>query len=167
MKSNYRIIATIAKPGKILGLLLIALWLNTSLSAQCTASFTYTLGTNGQVSLTNTSVGTTTNTTTNWSWSGWSGYGSSTQQSPTFTFTYNGTYYIYLSIYDSLANCQSYATDTVVITNAQPCQVSFTYTASSIYSYKFSIIRIECINKFAFLSASTDNVIQKEIPLYI
>ncbi len=111
--------------------LILFLGLSNLAKAQCAASFIYTVGSNGLVSLTNTSVGTTTNTTYNWSWSGSSGWGTSNVPSPNFTFTYNGTYYVYLQIYDSLANCQSYAMDTIVITNAQPCQVSFTYTIST------------------------------------
>ncbi len=130
MKTTNRIIATIINPKRFFGLLVLSLCLSTGLFAQstCTASFTYTLGTNGQVSLTNTSVGTTTNTAYQWSWQGMSSWGYSYQTSPTINFTYNGTYYIYLNMSDSNANCQSYVMDSVVITNAQACQVSFTYT---------------------------------------
>ncbi len=123
-----QIISTLVK--RFLATLILGIWLTASANAQmlCQAAFTYTVGTGGQVSFTNTSVTTGTNTAYTWWWSGNSGYGTSSQTSPTFTFPYNGTYYVQLNMSDSLANCNSTAADTIVITNAQACQVSFTYT---------------------------------------
>jgi len=130
-KTTTKIISTLINFKKVLSVVLLVLAFSFSGHSQgCTAAFTYTLGSNGQVSFTDASVGTTTNTAYNWSYSGFSGWGSSTAPSPTFTFTYNGTYYVYLNISDSMANCQSSVMDTIVITNGQTCQVSFTYTVS-------------------------------------
>lgn len=90
------------------------------------ASCTYTVGSNGQVSFTNTSVGTPY-------WLQWTfGDGNwSTQVSPNHTYSYNGTYIITLFMNDQTNVCNSTFQDTVVITNAAPppvCNASFTYT---------------------------------------
>lgn len=107
--------------------LLLAFSFTGRAQALCQASFTYSVS-GSQVTLTNTSANTTTNTAYYWSWSGPGGWGQSSVASPTFNFTYNGTYYVYLMITDSLANCQSYVQDSIVITTGQACQVGFTYT---------------------------------------
>lgn len=109
---------------------LLALCFNLSLKAQCNASFTYTL-TGNQLSMTNTSTGTTGNTSYWWSWYSQSASGWSSQQNPVANLTYNGSYVIYLSIYDSIGNCNSTAVDSFIFSGGQNCQVSFTYTVGS------------------------------------
>lgn len=101
--------------------------------AQCQAGFTYTVGTAGQVSFTNTSVNTNTATTFYWNYGDGS---SSTGPNASHNYLYNGSYFVWLNITDSLnggSSCSSSFMDTVVITNAATCNLSvnFTYTLGS------------------------------------
>ncbi|MGZ3862639.1 MAG: PKD domain-containing protein [Bacteroidia bacterium] len=108
-----------------------ALLLSLSGTAQssCQAAFTYTIGSNGQVSFSDT---TTLPFPIDYSWNFGDGQ-SSNQQNPVVTYAYNGTYNVSLSIADSSAGCNSYTTTPVVITNASPCnlQAAFTYTVDT------------------------------------
>ncbi len=132
MKKNTknRIISTLVK--RFLATVVLGIGLTTSAYAQtfCQAAFTYTVGSNGQVSFTNTSTGT--DSSTNYLWNFGNGTYSNLS-SPSYTFAYNGTYYITMGIDSSNSGCSSYATDSVTITNGLTCSLNaaFTYTAGS------------------------------------
>lgn len=110
----------------------LALWgMCSQAQSTCTAAFTYTVGSGGQVNFTNTSTGTGMFTNSNWD------FGDSYQAnsaSPTHTFLFNGTYAVTLAITDSIQGCSSTFTDSVTINNAQnnfSCNAGYTYTLSS------------------------------------
>jgi len=99
---------------------------NTQNTPTCTAAFTYTLGSNGQVSFSNTSSGTVVNPVYNWNF----GNGNtSAVSSPSYTYLYNGTYNVYLYGYDSTGtNLTCYASQLVTISNALNCGDSAYFT---------------------------------------
>ena len=102
----------------------------------CQANFTYIVGSNGQVSFSNTSTGAVgANPYYHWDFGDESN--DLYQFNPgTHSFVYNGTYNVTLGIGDSSfmgTGCNSYTTEVIVITNATPCNlnVNFTYTVGS------------------------------------
>jgi|ERR1700757_740979 len=102
--------------------------------SSCQASFTYTLGTNGQVLLASNSTGTTVNTNYNWAWDGnISNIQGNNITSTNATF-YNGHHLLTLTISESSANCHSTFSDSVDVTSGVPCplQPSFTYVIDTI-----------------------------------
>jgi len=103
------------------------------LNCTLSAAFTYTAGSNGTVNFTDASTGVDPGMIYSWTWSSTSNYanGSSAQQSPSFTFPYNGTYFVTIRVGDPAQICYKTQTQTIVITNTQPCQVSFTYTVGA------------------------------------
>ena len=130
---------------KILGVAALCLGLSSIAVAQCSinASYTYTIGTNGQISFSNTST-VPADTIVSYSWD-FGDNTSSTDTNVTHTYAYNGTYNIYLYAYsyhyytnpDSLnadssleISCESNYHQTITISNAAPCslQANFTYT---------------------------------------
>jgi len=130
MKKTTKIIATIGSFKKAFFLLLLLSGLSFAAKSQmlCQASFTYTLGTAGQVSFTNTS---STSGTPTYYWNFGNG-ATSNAQSPIYTYPYNGVYAVTLTILDSLNNCYSTYTDSLMISNTQnqpSCNASFVYTA--------------------------------------
>ncbi len=91
----------------------------------CNSSFSYTIGTNAQVSFTSLGSGLS------YYWSFGNAIGSSdTIPNPTFNYVYNGTYYVTLQLQDSVGfYCDS--TQVITITNGSPlptCDSAFTYT---------------------------------------
>jgi PKD repeat protein len=86
------------------------------ISAQCTANFTYSIGLNGMVTFTDTSIGTNTSTTYSWFYSGG---GNSSGATTSHSFGVNGTYTVYHSIYVP-GSCTVSTSQTLVISNA-PC----------------------------------------------
>lgn len=110
----------------------LALWGMCGLAqSTCTAAFTYTVGSNGQVNFTNTSTGGGTFTSNYWDF----GDGVAYYNPPSsHTYLYNGTYAVSLIVTDSTQSCSSTFTDSITITNAQynySCNASFTYTVNS------------------------------------
>jgi len=99
---------------------------NTQNTPTCTAAFTYTLGSSGQVSFSNTSTGTVVNPVYNWNF----GNGNTSAViSPSYTYLYNGTYNVYLYEYDSTGiNLTCYASQQVTISNALNCGDSAYFT---------------------------------------
>ena len=99
----------------------------------CTASFTYSVGTGGQVTFTNTSpVDPLNNTSYSWNL-GTHGnmYPYSTYNIPSYTYYYNGTYTVTLSASNSIDGCSPSSTQTISVTNAHSavsCTSAFTYT---------------------------------------
>ena len=91
----------------------------------CNSGFTYTIGTNAQVSFANSGSGLS------YYWSFGNAIGSSdTIPNPTFNYVYNGTYYVTLQLQDSAGfYCDS--TQVIAITNGlslPACDSAFTYT---------------------------------------
>jgi PKD repeat protein len=112
-------------------ILFITFSLMSKLNAQCSASFTYTIGSNGTVSFASNSTGTTNST--HFLWSSSNSFISFNYYSPSFThsFTTNKTYTINLSIIDSSFSqpCISNTTQTLTI-NTVICNsntIPFTY----------------------------------------
>jgi len=105
----------------------------------CNASFTYTLGSGGQVTFNSTSTGTSGSTSYEWA-PGTNGVYSWGTNSYSYTYAYNGTYVASLSIMDSNSGCYSSAYDTIVITNAATCNlsVSFSSVAGANGQYTFT-----------------------------
>jgi PKD repeat protein len=101
----------------------------------CSASFTYTLGTAGSVTCTNTSpVDPLGNTSYNWNYGGGGG-------TMTYTFYYNGTYTLTLNANNPIDGCSTSSTQTITITNANPaapCTDAFTYTLGATGSVNFT-----------------------------
>ena len=116
---------------KALGLIAICLGLSGTINAQCHATFTYTPGSSGSVSFTNSSIGATGGTVYQWNFG--DGSSSSNATAPTHTYQYNGTYYANMSMWDSAGNCFDSTSQAVIITNGLTCNtmVSFTYTLGS------------------------------------
>jgi len=92
---------------------------NTQNTPTCTAAFTYTLGSNGQVSFSNTSSGTVVNP--NYLWNFGNG-NTSAVLSPSYSYLYNGSYNVTLYEYDSTnTNLVCYTSQLVTISNAPNC----------------------------------------------
>jgi PKD repeat protein len=105
----------------------------------CTANFTFTEGSAGSVTFTNTPV-TDPYNDTHYSWTFGDVFGGTSGGNPTHVYYYNGTYTITLNVYNSVSNCSVSSTQTISITNAQPfptCTSNFTYTvgASGLVSF--------------------------------
>jgi PKD repeat protein len=109
---------------------LLFVFFNGRSQSTCQAAFTYTLGSNGQVSFTDT---TTLPFPIDYSWSFGDGQWSNQQNPGIIIYAYNGTYNVSLSMNDSTAGCNSYTTTPIVVTTASPCnlQAAFTYTLAS------------------------------------
>jgi len=112
------------------------LFLSNQLFSQgsCQASFTYTLGANGQVSLASNSTGTTVNTNYNWAWDGDNSNEEGNNITTTSQTFYNGPHSIRLTISESSTNCSSTFSDSIYVTSGLPCplQPSFTYVIDTL-----------------------------------
>jgi PKD repeat protein len=95
------------------------------------AAYTYTAGASGSVNFTDASTGVDPGMVYSWTWYGGTSSGSSALQSPTINFIYNGTYYVTMNVGDPTQTCSKSVTDTIVVTNGQPCQTTFTYTVNA------------------------------------
>jgi PKD repeat protein len=117
---------------KILGIAALCLSLNQITVAQCSlhASYTYTTGSAGLVNFTNTSTGATGSTVYKWYFSDGA---NSYLTSPSHTFQYNGSYFVNLSMWDTLGNCFDSTSQTINITTGLTCNIaaSFSYSAGS------------------------------------
>lgn len=92
----------------------------------CAASFGYTVGARGTVTFSNYSASGTFSTGYSWTFGDSSG-GTSMAKNPTYTYTQSGTYWVTLTIDDSLNQCTSTYTDSVVIVLSNTlCSASFT-----------------------------------------
>src|ERR1043165_3997531 len=93
--------------------------IGTAAFAQCTAGFTYIVNpaNNGSVDFTNTSV--TTDTTAHYSYSYGDGTSENWNQNPTHTFQ-TGTWYVCLTVTDSLNTCTNTFCDSVTVINNTP-----------------------------------------------
>lgn len=100
--------------------------------SQCSASFTYTLSSNGQINCTSTSTGTSAGTRYTW----FTGDGNrmpNVSDTAAYTYCYNGTYTVSLLIQDSLGGCSDSVAQSVTISNAANTTclpANFTYTVS-------------------------------------
>jgi PKD repeat protein len=106
--------------------LLIAVGFATRASAQCQAGFTYSVN-GGTISFTNTS------TFASWAQYSWN-FGDNTADysvNPTHTYNSAGTYYVCLTLIDSLNSCQSTFCDSVVATVGCGMNVNATVTNPS------------------------------------
>jgi len=110
-------------------------------NAQCIASYTYTLGPNGSVSFSSTSVGTTISTAYSWN------FGTSTANgtSPSYTFSSNGYKVVCLTIVTNTTisnSCTTTKCDSILITNVtattSPCNASFSYVTGPNGSVNFA-----------------------------
>jgi len=94
----------------------------------CNTSFTYTLGSSGLITCTNTSpVDSLGNTVYSCSFGGNFNYANTN----TYNYYYNGTYTVTLLAYNNVDGCYATSSQTVTITNAHPavpCTSAFTYT---------------------------------------
>lgn len=89
------------------------------------ASFSYSAGSGGQVNFTNTSSNIPGGASYSWSFGDNNG---SNQASPTHTYNYNGTYTILLYVSDSAGFCTKSTSQTITVTNGNPCNLSVNYT---------------------------------------
>jgi PKD repeat protein len=107
-----------------------AVTITNGLTCNTIVSFTYTLGSNGQVGFTNTSTNLPAGAQYYWSFGGGN---SSSQGSPTNTYYYNGTYTVYLQITDSTGYCTQSTSQTLTVTTGHTCSLNaaFTYTLGS------------------------------------
>jgi len=94
-------------------------------NSTCNASFSYSIGTNGNVSFFNTSTGTSTNTIYYWSFNNST---TATGPNPTTTFT-NYFNWACLSIYDTVTFCSSSICDTIIIPS-NPCNANVNFVMS-------------------------------------
>lgn len=100
----------------------------------CFASFDHTIGANGEVTFNNYSASTRYSTEYTWDF----GDGSvSSDVSPTHTYAASGVYPVTLTLFDSLANCTSVATDSisVSIVGTAACMASYTIALDSSIIY--------------------------------
>lgn len=110
-------------------------------NAQCTANFTYTVGSNGSVSLSSTSTGTTISSAYFWTFQGLTPAlgGAST----THTFSGNGYKTICLTVMSnstSPTSCTATVCDSVLITTSTvtPCNANFNYVLGPNGSVNFA-----------------------------
>ncbi len=92
-------------------------------SAQCSASFTASQTQNNVVNFTNTSTPVNPNTTFFW-WMFGDNSPGDFNLNPTHTYAAPGNYAVTLSMFDSLNQCTSVITDTIVVTGNVLCNVS-------------------------------------------
>ena len=95
------------------------------LTCNIAASFSYSLGSGGQLNLTNTSSNAPSNAIYSWGFGDGSG---SNQTSPSHTYFYNGTYSVSLNVSDSMGFCSNSTVQTVTITNGTTCSLNVNYT---------------------------------------
>ncbi len=101
-----------------------SIYVGTASSNSCNASFTFSVGASGNVTLTSNSTGTTSNTYYFWNFNNNSNTTTaSPQTSTTFTNFFN---YVCLTIIDSATNCWSTYCDTIIIPSA-PCNPNVSF----------------------------------------
>ena len=88
----------------------------------CNAQFSTQVDSTGTAIFTNTSIAAQF---TNYFWD-FGDSSTSMQKSPTHTYLNSGNYIVTLSLYDSLSNCSSSATDSIVVFLPSPCNAGFT-----------------------------------------
>jgi PKD repeat protein len=94
------------------------------------ASFSYSIGSNGQINFTNTSANVPVGATYYWNFGDGSG---SNQSSLSHIYYYNGSYTVYLQIADSSGHCSNSTSLSVQVSNGNTCNMNaaFTYTLGS------------------------------------
>lgn len=99
-------------------------YVGTASSSLCNASFTYSVGASGNVTLTSTSTGTNNNTYYYWTVNNsFLTFTTNPQTSATFTNSFN---YVCLTIIDSTTNCWSTYCDTVLV-SSNPCNANVSF----------------------------------------
>jgi PKD repeat protein len=93
------------------------------------ANFTYTLGNNGLVNFTSTSLGTSTNTTYHWYFGNGVNFNGLNSTTASQTYTTNGTYVVTLVDSTSSPVCTSSISQSITISNVTvPCNLSANFT---------------------------------------
>ncbi|HKC68295.1 MAG TPA: PKD domain-containing protein [Bacteroidia bacterium] len=95
------------------------------LTCNIAASFSYSVGSGGQINFTNTSTNAPSNANYGWNFGDGS---SSNQASPSHTYFYNGTYTVSLYVSDSAGFCQNSTGQVITITNGNTCNINVNYT---------------------------------------
>lgn len=105
--------------------------------SQCTAAFNYTLNPAGNVDFASISTGTPGNVIYNWLIYSNNGFvGSYTVPNPSNTFSVNGTYTVYLGIYNQAPQtCSSSAVQTIAVTSTvSPCNLNANFSINTVNS---------------------------------
>ena len=95
------------------------------LTCNIAASYSYSVGSGGQLNFTNTSTNAPSNAVYSWGFGDGNG---SNQASPSHTYFYNGIYSVNLYVADSSGFCTNSTVQTVTITNGNTCNLSVNYT---------------------------------------
>jgi PKD repeat protein len=122
---------------KISCIIALCFGLSSLANAQCNANYTYTVGSSGSVSFTNTSTITSGLPAYHWDFGDGS---SSSATSPVHAFQYNGTYFVNLSVWDTSGTCFDSISQSISITNGLTCSIAagFSYTAGSAGQINFT-----------------------------
>lgn len=124
---------TFIKKIGVLSLQLLILLTTKSISAQCTSSFNYTIGSNGTVYFNSTSLGTNSSTIYNWNFGNSTSISGTNNISATAIYTANGTYAVNLFLFTA-PSCSVNSTQTITISNVtSTCNVlsNFSYSLGS------------------------------------
>ncbi|WP_317896875.1 T9SS type A sorting domain-containing protein [Aurantibacillus circumpalustris] len=110
-----------------------------SVEAQCTASFTYTLGPNGMVIFTGSASPTNSTTSYFWYFLGSSNVVGPNSTSASATYSANGTYSVTFGISTTAPTCSINTTQTISVNNitTTPCSANYTYVTGSNGSVNF------------------------------
>lgn len=123
---------TITKSLKMLILAVLLFGIKTS-SAQCLASFTHSVGANGNVTFTSTSITSSVNTTYYWTFGPgiptFTGMGS-VGMFPTYNYTANGTYTVTLFILSTSPTCSTSTSAVVVVNTVGGCGLVANFTSA-------------------------------------
>ena len=112
----------------------------------CNAYFTSQVGSNGVVNFNNYSAAGRSGRADSWNF----GDGNfSNQTSPTHTYSTSGTYTVTLSIYDSLNNCSSTFSDSVVVQIGSPSSCNASYTIAKDSAVAYGVILYNNSSNFA------------------
>ena len=95
------------------------------------ANFNYTLGNNGQVNFSSTSIGTSSITLYTWSFGNGQITSGNNMANTSITYTANGTYVVVLKDSTFVPPCVSYISQTITVSNVtNPCNLNANFTSS-------------------------------------
>jgi PKD repeat protein len=122
-------------------------------SMSCDPAFTFTIGQNGVVTFTNTSLPSTSNYSFLWDFGD---NQTSTQVNPTHTYAATGSYVVVLTM--TGGNCNDSYIDTVsIITNGQPCAAMFNVLSSVGNTVQFFNTSLPSLAGYSFQWSFGDN----------